>query len=135
MKSVLFRLRTHCRSVCACSPTGKPLKKLLVVFGTRPEAIKMSPLILALKESRQFDVRVCVTAQHRSMLDQVLTVFGIATDYDLDLMKPGQDLTDITRSVLEGIRGILNAWKPDYILVHADTTTTFSASLAGFYEK
>jgi UDP-N-acetylglucosamine 2-epimerase (non-hydrolysing) len=111
------------------------VKRILVVFGTRPEAIKMSPVILALKKSGHFEVKVCVTAQHRQMLDQVLGVFAIAPDYDLDLMRSEQDLTDITLGVLGGVREILKNWKPNQILVHGDTTTTFSASLAGFYEK
>lgn len=109
--------------------------KILAIFGTRPEAIKMSPVVVALNKSRQFEVKVCVTAQHRQMLDQVLDLFGIIPDYDLNLMRSGQDLTDITQGVLGGVRKILQVWKPDQILVHGDTTTTFSASLAGFYEK
>jgi UDP-N-acetylglucosamine 2-epimerase (non-hydrolysing) len=111
------------------------VKKLLAVFGTRPEAIKMSPVVVALNKSRHFEVKVCVTAQHRQMLDQVLGLFDIIPDYDLNLMRPGQDLTAITQGVLGGVREILQGWKPNKILVHGDTTTTFSASLAAFYEK
>lgn len=95
----------------------------------------MGPVVVALNKSGHFEVKVCVTAQHRQMLDQVLDLFGIIPDYDLNLMRSGQDLTDITRGVLSGVREILQNWKPDQILVHGDTTTTFSASLAGFYEK
>lgn len=112
------------------------MKKILVIFGTRPEAIKMAPIIHELKRSSQyFEVRVCVTGQHRHMLDQVLNFFDIIPEYDLNLMQSGQDLTDITQGVLAGIRDILKSWRPDKILVHGDTTTTFSASLAAFYEK
>ena len=95
----------------------------------------MIPVITALRKSQCFEVRVCVTGQHRQMLDQVLNLYGITPYYDLSLMRHGQDLTDITRGVLKGMREIFKAWKPDQILVHGDTTTTFSASLAGFYEK
>jgi len=109
--------------------------KVLVVFGTRPEAIKMSPLIKALSCDVAFDVKVCVTAQHRQMLDQVLSLFCIVPDFDLNLMQPGQDLTDITVRVLLGMRDILQQWRPDMILVHGDTTTTMATSLAGYYEK
>jgi UDP-N-acetylglucosamine 2-epimerase (non-hydrolysing) len=110
-------------------------KKLLIVFGTRPEAIKMAPVIAALKACGKVEARVCVTAQHRHMLDQVLNLFGIVPDFDLDLMQPGQDLTDITGNVLTGIRGVLRQWRPDEVLVHGDTTTTFAASLGAYYEK
>ena len=107
------------------------MKKVLIVFGTRPEAIKMAPVI---KELRLFfDVKVCVTAQHRDMLDQVLSLFEIIPDYDLDLMNPSQDLYDITVNVLQGIKKILLIEKPDIVLVHGDTTTTMAASLASFY--
>ena len=111
------------------------MKKILVTFGTRPEAIKMAPVVAALKSSAAFDVKVCVTAQHRQMLDQVLELFGIVPDFDLDLMRPGQDLTDITCSVLAGMRGVLLQWRPDWLLVHGDTTTTFAAALAAYYEQ
>ncbi len=109
-------------------------KKLLIVFGTRPEAIKMAPLVKAL-EKKDWDCRVCVTAQHREMLDQVLDLFEISPDYDLDIMKPGQGLTEITASVLNGLGGIFKVWRPDLVLVHGDTTTTFSSSLAAYYEQ
>lgn len=110
-------------------------KKILLVFGTRPEAIKMAPLVLELKNRPELDVEVCVTAQHREMLDQVLNLFNLTPDYDLDLMQPGQDLYDITAKALQGLKGVLLEAKPDLVLVHGDTTTTFSASLAAFYQK
>ncbi len=110
------------------------VKKVLFVFGTRPEAIKMAPLIQSFrKEPASFECRVCVTAQHREMLDQVLELFGIIPDYDLNIMKPGQDLYDITSNVLLGIKRVLLDFKPDLLVVHGDTTTTFTASLAAFY--
>ncbi|MBE0613513.1 MAG: UDP-N-acetylglucosamine 2-epimerase (non-hydrolyzing) [Burkholderiales bacterium] len=106
----------------------------MLVFGTRPEAIKMAPLYHALKRyPREFHTLVCVTAQHRQMLDQVLKVFEITTDIDLDLMKQGQDLFDVTSSVLLGMRGVLREHTPDALLVHGDTTTTLAAAIAGFY--
>lgn len=107
----------------------------MLVFGTRPEAIKMAPVVRALYEIKQWDVKVCVTAQHRQMLDQVLALFGIVPDFDLNLMKQGQDLTDITNSVLVGMRDVFEQWKPDLVLVHGDTTTAMSASLASHYAK
>jgi UDP-N-acetylglucosamine 2-epimerase (non-hydrolysing) len=110
-------------------------KKILSVFGTRPEAIKMAPVVKALEGEANIESKVCVTAQHRQMLDQVLSLFDIAPDFDLDLMKPGQDLTDITANVLCGMHQVLQEWHPDLILVHGDTTTTFAASLAAYYEK
>jgi UDP-N-acetylglucosamine 2-epimerase (non-hydrolysing) len=110
--------------------------KTLFVFGTRPEAIKMAPLVNELRRSPDhFNVRVCVTAQHRQMLDQVLSIFGIEPEIDLDLMKPAQDLTDITAGVLTGLRDVLWSERPDMILVQGDTTTTFAASVAGFYAR
>ena len=109
--------------------------KILIVFGTRPEAIKMSPLVHALKEDSSFDVKVCVTAQHREMLDQVMEIFEILPDYDLNLMKPGQSLEQITSSVLTGMRNVFAEFLPDLVLVHGDTTTTFSTSLACYYSK
>lgn len=109
--------------------------KVLSVFGTRPEAVKMAPVIRALSNSAHIDAKVCVTGQHRQMLDQVLTLFSIVPDFDLDLMKPGQDLTDITSNVLLGMRRVLTDWRPDYVLVHGDTTTTLATSLAAYYEK
>ena len=112
------------------------MKKILSVFGTRPEAIKMAPVLLDLKKYPEiFDSRVCVTAQHRQMLDQVLNLFEIKPDYDLDIMGPSQSLTDITCKVLYGLEPVLKAFKPDVVLVHGDTTTTFAASLAAYYEK
>ena len=111
------------------------MKKSLVVFGTRPEAIKMAPVVKQMREHFGGDVRVCVTAQHRQMLDQVLSLFGIVPEYDLNLMKLGQDLTDITANVLTALRGVLEDFSPDVVLVHGDTTTTFAASLAAYYKK
>jgi UDP-N-acetylglucosamine 2-epimerase (non-hydrolysing) len=109
--------------------------KILTVFGTRPEAIKIAPVITALDKIAEFDSRVCVTAQHRQMLDQVLELFQIVPHYDLNIMKPGQDLTDITSNILLGLRPILKDFKPDVLLVHGDTSTTFAAALAAYYEK
>ncbi len=111
------------------------MKKALVVFGTRPEAIKMAPVVTQMKANFGGEVRVCVTAQHRQMLDQVLNLFGIVPEYDLNLMKPGQDLTDITANVLTALRSVLDDYSPDVVLVHGDTTTTFAASLAAYYKK
>jgi UDP-N-acetylglucosamine 2-epimerase (non-hydrolysing) len=109
-------------------------KKIMLVFGTRPEAIKMAPLYHALKaESEAFETLACVTAQHRQMLDQVLEAFDIVPDIDLDLMKSGQDLYDVTSSVLLGMRDVLKNNRPDILLVHGDTTTTLASSLAAFY--
>ncbi|MFT5758759.1 MAG: UDP-N-acetylglucosamine 2-epimerase (non-hydrolyzing) [Alteromonadaceae bacterium] len=109
--------------------------KILTVFGTRPEAIKMAPLVHKLDVDERFDAKVCVTAQHREMLDQVLELFDITPDYDLDLMKSGQDLTDITCGILHGLKPILEEFKPDYVLVHGDTATTFSTTLAAYYQQ
>lgn len=109
--------------------------RVLVVFGTRPEAIKMAPVVKALKGAAEIDARVCVTAQHREMLDQVLSLFEIVPDYDLDLMKPGQGLFEITSGVLEGLKRVVAEVSPDLVLVHGDTTTTLSASLAAYYER
>lgn len=109
-------------------------KKIMLVFGTRPEAIKMAPLYHALKAlPAEFETQLCVTAQHRQMLDQVLKVFEITPDIDLNLMKPGQDLFDVTAGVLLGMRDILRQHKPDALLVHGDTSTTLAAAMAGFY--
>jgi UDP-N-acetylglucosamine 2-epimerase (non-hydrolysing) len=108
--------------------------KVLSVFGTRPEAIKMAPLIKELEKYPElFENRVCVTAQHREMLDQVLNLFDITPDHDLDIMKPGQDLFDITCNVMQGLKGVLGMEKPDIVLVHGDTTTTMATTLASFY--
>ncbi|CAG0908825.1 unnamed protein product, partial [Cyprideis torosa] len=109
--------------------------KVLSVFGTRPEAIKMAPVVLGLQNHPDFESLVCVTAQHREMLDQVLDIFGIKPDYDLDIMKPGQNLYDITAGVLKGVGEVLREAKPDLVLVHGDTTTCFAAGLAAFYEQ
>ncbi|MFV8981853.1 non-hydrolyzing UDP-N-acetylglucosamine 2-epimerase [Serratia fonticola] len=109
--------------------------KVLTVFGTRPEAIKMAPLVHALAQDDAFESRVCVTAQHREMLDQVLRLFEIVPDYDLNIMKPGQGLSEITCRILEGIKGVLEDFKPDVVLVHGDTTTTMATSLAAFYQR
>lgn len=110
------------------------MKKILLVFGTRPEAIKMAPLVKALqKDTEHFETCVCVTAQHRQMLDQVLEVFGITPEYDLNIMAPNQDLYDITAKVLLGLRKVLKDFRPDTVLVHGDTTTSMAASLAAFY--
>lgn len=109
--------------------------KVLTVFGTRPEAIKMAPVVKALADLPDFDAKVCVTAQHRQMLDQVLDIFAIRPDFDLNLMKPGQDLSDITSNVLLGMRDVYRQWQPDIVLVHGDTTTTLAASLSAYYAK
>lgn len=109
--------------------------KVLSVFGTRPEAIKMAPVVKALEKEPSIDARVCVTAQHREMLDQVLSLFEIEPDYDLDLMKPGQGLFEITNGALAGLKDVFSEVKPDLVLVHGDTTTTLSASLAAYYNR
>jgi UDP-N-acetylglucosamine 2-epimerase (non-hydrolysing) len=109
--------------------------KVLTVFGTRPEAIKMAPVVRSLCADNGIEIKVCVTAQHRQMLDQVLGLFDIKPDFDLNLMKPGQDLTDITSNVLLGLRSVFQEWRPDWVLVHGDTTTTLASSLAAYYEK
>ena len=111
------------------------MKKILTVFGTRPEAIKMAPLVHALAADERFDAKLCVTAQHREMLDQVLELFEIEPDFDLNIMKPGQTLNDLTASILTGLKPILEEFQPDVVLVHGDTATTFAASLAAFYQK
>jgi len=109
--------------------------KVLTVFGTRPEAIKMAPLVLKLAQHPDIDSKVCVTAQHRQMLDQVLELFEIVPDYDLNIMKPGQDLNSITSAILQNIAKVYAAFQPDFVLVHGDTSTTFCASLAAFYQR
>ncbi|HEY0158849.1 MAG TPA: UDP-N-acetylglucosamine 2-epimerase (non-hydrolyzing) [Thermoanaerobaculia bacterium] len=109
--------------------------RVLSVFGTRPEAIKMAPVVKALARTPGIRSEVCVTAQHRRMLDQVLEVFGIRPDYDLNTMRASQDLTDVTTSILTGLRDVLRANRPDVLLVHGDTTTTLAASLAAYYER
>ena len=109
--------------------------KLLVAFGTRPEAIKMAPLVKELQKHPQFDVKVCVTAQHRQMLDQVLQLFDITPDFDLNLMRPSQTLTQLTCSILQGMEGVFSEYKPDWVLVHGDTSTTMATSLAAYYQQ
>lgn len=110
------------------------IKKIMLVFGTRPEAIKMAPLVHMLRlQPKRFDVQVCVTAQHRQMLDQVLRTFEISPEIDLDVMHPGQDLFDVTSNILNGMRTILLEHRPDIVLVHGDTTTTLATSMACFY--
>ncbi len=109
--------------------------RVLSVFGTRPEAIKMAPVVLGLQQTENIESLVCVTAQHRQMLDQVLELFEITPDYDLDIMKPGQDLYDVSANALLGMRDVLRECKPDLVLVHGDTTSCFTAALAAFYEQ
>ncbi|BEE09735.1 non-hydrolyzing UDP-N-acetylglucosamine 2-epimerase [Aeromonas dhakensis] len=114
-----------------------PMKaqRVLIVFGTRPEAIKMAPIVKAFQANRKVDVRVCVTGQHREMLDQVLNLFEITPEYDLNIMKPGQDLTDVTTAILQGLKPVFAEFKPDRILVHGDTATSFAATLAAYYHR
>ena len=110
------------------------MTKNLFIFGTRPEAIKMAPLIKAFKKYPElFDVKICVTAQHREMLDQVLNFFEITADYDLDLMRPDQNLYTLTANIITGMKPVLEAFQPDYVFVHGDTTTTMAGSIASFY--
>ncbi|MCW2479045.1 non-hydrolyzing UDP-N-acetylglucosamine 2-epimerase [Candidatus Symbiopectobacterium sp. NZEC135] len=109
--------------------------KVLTIFGTRPEAIKMAPLVYALAQDEAFESKICVTAQHREMLDQVLRLFAITPDYDLNIMQPGQGLSEVTCRILEGLEPVLTAFKPDLVLVHGDTTTTLAASLAALYQR
>ena len=112
------------------------MKKVMLVFGTRPEAIKMCPLVKELqKRSNEFETIVCVTGQHREMLDQVLTIFDVKPDYDLNIMKQGQDLTDVTARVLTGLRNVFQQCRPDVVLVHGDTTTSTAGALAAFYAQ
>ncbi|MEZ9368099.1 non-hydrolyzing UDP-N-acetylglucosamine 2-epimerase [Shewanella sp. 10N.286.51.B2] len=111
------------------------IKKVLTVFGTRPEAIKMAPLVHALASDERFEAKCCVTAQHREMLDQVLELFEIKPDYDLNLMKAGQTLNDVTARIVQELKPVLQEFKPDVVLVHGDTATTFAASLAAYYEQ
>ena len=111
------------------------MMKVMSVFGTRPEAIKMAPLVKKLNEDPEIESMLCVTAQHREMLDQVLTLFGLVPDYDLNIMKPNQTLSMITAGVLTGMDSVLEKEKPDIVLVHGDTSTTFSAALAAFYHR
>lgn len=109
------------------------MKKILIVFGTRPEAIKMAPVFKELNNSNQFETKLCVTAQHREMLDQVLNFFEIVPDYDLNLMRQGQNLYQLTADVILGLKNILEEYQPDYVFVHGDTTTSTAAALASFY--
>lgn len=112
------------------------MKKILLIFGTRPEAIKMAPLVLEFKkEQNNFDIKICVTGQHRSMLDQVMKIFKLKPDFDLNLMKVGQSLSDITSGIIQGLSKVFNEWKPDIVLVHGDTATTFAASLSAYYHQ
>lgn len=110
-------------------------KKVLTVFGTRPEAIKMAPLVHALRDDERFEAKCCVTAQHREMLDQVLELFEIKPEFDLNLMRAGQSLTDVTARILLELKPVLQEFEPDVVLVHGDTATTFAASLAAYYEQ
>lgn len=109
--------------------------KTLCVFGTRPEAIKMAPLALALAADERFDAQVCVTGQHRQMLDQVLDLFELEPDYDLNIMQPGQDLSDVTTAILQGMKAVFSEFRPDIVLVHGDTATTFATTLAAYYHQ
>jgi UDP-N-acetylglucosamine 2-epimerase (non-hydrolysing) len=109
--------------------------RVLTIFGTRPEAIKMCPLALVLKDTPGIEGSVCVTGQHRAMLDQVLDIFGVTPDYDLQIMRPAQSITSITTAVLEGMEDVLRSSRPDIVLVHGDTTTGMAAALAAFYQK
>ena len=112
------------------------MKRVMLVFGTRPEAIKMAPLVQEFrKHPDQYETLVCVTGQHREMLDQVLNIFGIVPNYDLNIMKPGQDLYDVTARILSGMRDILTRTQPDVLLVHGDTTTSMAVALAAFYQQ
>jgi UDP-N-acetylglucosamine 2-epimerase (non-hydrolysing) len=112
------------------------LKKILIVFGTRPEAIKMAPLVQEFqKHPQDFETKVCVTAQHREMLDQVLDFFNITPDFDLDLMKPGQNLYSLTADIITGMKPVLEDFNPDYVFVHGDTSTTMATSIAAFYNQ
>lgn len=111
------------------------MKKVLLVFGTRPEAIKMAPVVNTFKKSENFKTKVCVTAQHREMLDQVLKFFDITPDYDLNLMQPGQNLYSLTSRIILEIKDVLEDFKPNYVFVHGDTTTTMSTSIASFYSE
>lgn len=109
------------------------LKKILLIFGTRPEAIKMAPLVRAFQKDNSFETKVCVTAQHRQMLDQVLEFFAVVPNYDLDLMKPNQNLYTLTADIITGLKSVLEDFQPHYVFVHGDTTTTMAASIASFY--
>lgn len=110
------------------------MKKILVVFGTRPEAIKMIPVVSALRKLGEFEIKVCVTGQHREMLDQVLNLFDLKPEYDLNIMRPNQSLVDIASAILLKLKEVFLIWKPDLLIVHGDTATTFAASICGFFE-
>lgn len=110
-------------------------QRVLIVFGTRPEAIKMAPIVKAFKNQGSIDARVCVTGQHREMLDQVLSLFEIQPEYDLNIMKPGQDLTDVTTAILQGLKPVFADFKPTRVLVHGDTATSFAATLSAYYHR
>jgi UDP-N-acetylglucosamine 2-epimerase (non-hydrolysing) len=116
-------------------PEKIKIKKVMFAFGTRPEAIKMAPLIKVFQDEKNFETKVCISAQHRQMLDQVLKMFDIKADYDLNIMKADQDLFDVTTKVLAGMKKVLNDYSPDIIFVHGDTATTSACSLAAFYNK
>lgn len=116
-------------------PRDTPIKKVMLVFGTRPEAIKMLPLAAALRQSGEFEVEICITAQHREMLDQVMDLFGETAGFDLNVMREAKGLTQITTAILERFKGVLEAWQPDLVMVHGDTTTSTAAALACFYAK
>lgn len=109
--------------------------KVMIVFGTRPEAIKMAPLVREIKGRTEFDLRVCVTGQHREMLDQILDIFDITPDFDLNLMTPGQSLTELTKNILVSMELVFKSWSPDIVLVHGDTTTAFASTLAAYYSQ
>ena len=111
------------------------MKKILTVIGTRPEAIKMAPLIISLSKNKLFNSKLCITGQHKEMLDQVLNLFQIQPDYDLNIMKKDQSLNNITSLIIEGMQPILEDFQPDLLLVHGDTASTFAASLSAFYKK
>ena len=133
--SSLTHLGTRGREIAAGRYT-QALKRVLFVFGTRPEAIKLCPLVGRLKsEPERFAIRVCVTAQHRDMLDQVLAAFSVVPDYDLDLMRPGQSLASLTARILESVEPVLDSWRPDLVVVQGDTTTTLAGALAAFYRR
>src|SRR3981189_3744643 len=115
--------------------TGMSVKRVLSVFGTRPEAIKMAPLVHALRVNPAYEPRVCVTAQHRQMLDQVLTLFDIVPDFDLNLMRTGQSPSSVTSAALQGLDTVFDSFSPDVAPAHGDTTTTLAASIAAFYRR
>ena len=111
------------------------MKRVMVVFGTRPEAIKMAPVVQELRRRPAFEVRICVTAQHRQMLDQVMEIFRLKANFDLDIMAPDQTLTDVTCKVLKGMEGVFSQWRPDIVLVQGDTTTVMATAIAAFYQR